>query len=125
MFDSGNIDETERLVRDWQAGLEGRAAAARELSQRLSLLSGAARSPDGSVAVTVGPSGVVRALTLDEAVRRRPAVETARAILATLGAAQAALVAQAHIAADDTVGAGSELGRAVLSSYAGGHADVD
>ena len=124
MFDSGDLDETERLVRDWEAGLEDRAAAARELSQRLSLLSGSARSPDGSVAVTVGPSGVVRALTLDEAVRRQPAAQIARSILATLGAAQAALVAQARIAADETVGAGSELGRAVLSSYAasGAHA---
>ena len=124
MLDSGDFDETERLVHDWQAAQEGRAAAARELARRLSLLSGSARSPDGSVAVTVGPSGVVRALTLDEAVRRQPAAQTARSILATLGAAQAALVAQVRIAADETVGAGSELGRAVLSSYtpSGAHA---
>jgi hypothetical protein len=125
MFDGGDFGGAERLVDDWQAGLERRAAAARELSQRLSLLSGSARSPDGHIAVTVGSSGVVRALTLDEAVRRRPAAETAGAILATVAAAQAALVAQARIAADETVGAGSEMGRAVIASYAGSHADGD
>jgi hypothetical protein len=125
MFDGGDFDGAERLVHDWQAGLEERAAAARELSQRLSQLSGSARSPDGHIAVTVGSSGVVRALTLDEALRRRPAAETARAILATVAAAQAALVAQARIAADETVGAGSETGRAVIASYAGSHPDGD
>jgi hypothetical protein len=118
MFDGEDFDGAERLVDDWQAGLEERAAAARELSQRLAFLSASARSDDGSVSVTVGPSGVVRALALDEAIRRQPAADTARAILSTVGAAQAALAALAKTATDETVGADSAVGEAVIASYA-------
>jgi hypothetical protein len=118
MFDGHDLDAAERLVDDWQARIEERAAAARELSARLAELTGSARSEDGLVSVTVGPAGTMTDLRLEEGIRRRAASSTAEAILETMRAAQAALTAAATAATDETVGADSPTGRAVIASYA-------
>jgi hypothetical protein len=117
MFDGRDLDGAERMVDDWQAGFEQRAAQARDLSSRLAQLSGSARSADGLVEVTLGPSGAVTGLRLDEGIRRRPAAETAKEILATLRAAQAGLTRQASTAVAETLGTESETGHAVLASF--------
>jgi DNA-binding protein YbaB len=117
MFDDRNLDEAARLVDDWQAGIEARAARARQLAARLGALTADARSADGLVSVTVGSSGAITGLELKEGIRDRPADETARAILATVGAAQASLAAAVTAAAAETVGADSETGKAVIASY--------
>ena len=117
MFDGRDLDEAAQLVDDWQAGIEARAAQARELAARLGALTATARSDDGLVSVTVGPSGAITDLELTEAIRERPAADTARAILATVRAAQASLTAAATAVTAETVGAESETGKAVIASY--------
>jgi hypothetical protein len=82
-------------------------------------LSARARSDDRLVTVTVGPSGDLVGLELDERTRQRPAAETARTILKTLRAAQARLTAAVADATAETVGADSATGRAVIASYTG------
>ena len=125
MFDGRKIDEAERMIDEWQAGFEERAAQARELSARLGALTATARSADGLVAVTVGASGAIADLALKEGIRDQPAAETAEAILATLRVAQARLTSAATDVTAETVGADSETGRAVIASYVArqGHAD--
>jgi DNA-binding protein YbaB len=118
MFDGRDFDAAERLVDDWQAGVEARAAQARELSSRLAQLSARARSDDELVTVTVGSSGDLTGLELDERIRDRPAAETAREIMATLRSARAILTAAATEVTTETIGADSETGRAVIASYA-------
>ena len=117
MFDGRDLDDAERLVDDWQAGIEARAAAARELSERLAGLSASARSDDHLVEVTVGASGAITGLELDEGIRRQPAEDTARSILTTLRAAQAALTVAATEVTAETVGADSATGQAVIASF--------
>jgi DNA-binding protein YbaB len=117
MFDGRDLDEAERLVDDWQAGFEERATQARALSARLGALTATARSGDELVTVTVGASGAIADLTLEEGVRDQPAADTARAILTTLRAAQASLTKAATEVTAETVGADSETGRAVIASY--------
>jgi hypothetical protein len=119
MFDGRGFEAAERMVDDWQAGIEERAARAKELSARLSRLSARARSDDRLVTVTVGSSGDLVGLELDERTRQRPAAETARTILKTLRAAQAGLTAAVADATAETVGADSATGRAVIASYTG------
>ena len=119
MFDGQDFEAAERMIDDWQAGLEARAARARELSARLARLSACARSDDRLVTVTVGASGDLVGLELDERIRRRPAAETARSILTTLRVAQAGLTEAVADATAETVGADSATGRAVLASYTG------
>jgi hypothetical protein len=116
MFDGSDLGAAERMVDDWQAGFEQRAAQARDLAARLAGLTALARSDDGFITVTIGADGEMTGLELDEAVRRKPAAETARQILATLAAAQADLIAQATTVTEETVGADSETGKAVLAS---------
>lgn len=118
MFDAPDLDAAERRVDDWQAGFEQRAAQARELAGRLAQLTVSAHSDDGLVTVTVGGGGALTGLELEEGVRRQPAAETARQILATLAAAQAELTAQATVITGETVGAESETGKAVIASLA-------
>jgi DNA-binding protein YbaB len=119
MFDGRDFDAAERMIDDWQAGIEERAVRARELSARLSRLSARVRSDNRLVTVTVGASGDLVGLELDERIRQRPAAETAGAILTTLRAAQAKLAEAVADATAETVGADSATGRAVIASYAG------
>ena len=119
MFDERYFEAAERMIDDWQADIDARAARAKELSARLSRLSARARSDDRLVTVTVGASGDLVGLELDERIRQRPAAETARTILKTLRAAQARLTAAVADATAETVGADSATGRAVIASYTG------
>ena len=125
MFDGRDLDEAERLVDDWQAGFEERAAQARALSARLGSLTATATSEDELVTVTVGASGAISDLELEEGIRDRPATETARAILATLREAQASLTKAATEVTAETIGADSETGKAVIASYVARQGSVD
>ena len=117
MIDPSDLDSAEQWVDDWQAGFEERAAQARELAARLTELTATARSEDGLIEVTLGSSGALVGLELDEDIRRQSAAKTAREILATLGAAQAAMTKAATAVTAETVGADSETGRAVIASF--------
>jgi hypothetical protein len=119
MLDGRDFEAAERMIDDWQTGIEARAAQAKELSARLSRLSARVRSDDRLIAVTVGASGDLVGLELDERTRQRPAAETARVILKTLRAAQARLAEAVADATAETVGIDSATGRAVIASYTG------
>lgn len=125
MFDGRDLDEAERLVDEWQAGFEQRAAQARALSTRLAALTATAESEDGLVKVTVGASGGISDLTLKEEIRDQPAATTARLILTTMRAAQASLTAAATEATAETVGVDSETGKAIIDSYAARQGSAD
>lgn len=117
MFDGRDFQDAHRLIGDWQAGVEARAAQALALSSRLSDLKASAESDDELVKVTVGSSGAMVRLELAEGIRGRPAAETAREIMTTLRMARAHLTAAVTKAARETVGAESATGRAVIASY--------
>jgi DNA-binding protein YbaB len=117
VFDPSDLDSAERWVDNWQAGFDERAAQAQELANRLSGLTSSARSEDGLIKVTVGTSGALVGLELDEGIREQSAQETARDILTTLAAAQAAMAKAATVVATETVGADTETGRAVIAVF--------
>jgi DNA-binding protein YbaB len=123
MLDGRDADAADRWVDDWLAGIEERAAQAKDLSERLAQLTGSARSDDGLIEVSVGSSGTVTDLRLDEDIRRQPAARTAREILAAMRTAQAALAEQMSAAVAETVGAETEVGRAVVASFPSRPAD--
>lgn len=116
MFEGPDLSAAEHRINDWQAAIEHRATQARELAGRLAGLTATARSDDDLVTVTVGATGGLTGLELNEAIRRQPAADTAAQILATLAAAQADLTTQATTITEETVGADSETGRAVIAS---------
>lgn len=87
------------------------------LADRVATLSASAIGDDGAVRVTVAGSGVVTGIELDDRVQRLPGSMLAAELMRTIRRAQAAIVGQAAVAVDETVGAGSETGKAVLDSF--------
>ena len=117
MFDEISMEDADRTIDDWQAAFERRAAQARELASRMDGITASARSQGGLVELTVGPSGEVTDLWLDDDIRHQSAARTAQEILATIAAARAALGRKVQEVVAGTVGVKSEAGRAVLKGY--------
>ena len=87
------------------------------LADRVATLSASATGDDGAVRVTVAGSGLVTGIELDDRVQRLPGTMLAAELMRTIRRAQAAIVDQAATAVDETVGSGSETGKAVLDSF--------
>jgi DNA-binding protein YbaB len=104
-------------VDTWAASISARAQAAQELSERVSMLSVSASGRDGAVRVTVAGSGVMTDLRMDERVLRWPASEIAAQVMSVMRKAQASLASRVAEIADETVGADSETGRAVVGGF--------
>jgi hypothetical protein len=105
-----DIDAAEAWLDSWAAGVSEQAERAATLSRRVATLTGRAESRDGSIAVTVGSSGQVQQLELDDP-------ELAGRILAVMRQAQADLARQVAAQVETTVGADTETGRAVIHSF--------
>jgi hypothetical protein len=119
-FDVGaqGLDSAEDLVDGWLAKVDERATRFAAFVTQLGELTASADSAAGRVSVTVGVSGAVTALQLDETIRDRPAADTAREILATLEAARAALATKMETMSTGIAGADADLGRAEIASLA-------
>jgi DNA-binding protein YbaB len=105
-------------VDSWAASVSARAQAAQELSERVSMLSVSVSGRDGAIEVTVAGSGVMTDLRLDDRVLRWPADEIAARVMWVMRRAQASLASRVAEIADETVGADSETGRAVVDGFA-------
>jgi len=112
-----DLDSAEQWVDDWQARIHEKAAQARELSARVSGLRVTVESRDGAVRVTVDSTGVPAEIVLADAVVGWRPDRIAAEIMATMRRAQRRLTVAVAQAAEATVGADSETGRAVLDSY--------
>jgi DNA-binding protein YbaB len=112
-----DIDAAEDWLDGWTASVSAQAERAAELSRRVAALAGHARSGDGSIRVTVGSSGVLESLELDDTVRQLRGPELSRRIMAVMRDAQAKLAGQVAAEVERTVGADTETGRAVIHSF--------
>ncbi|GII22650.1 YbaB/EbfC family nucleoid-associated protein [Planosporangium mesophilum] len=112
-----DIDDAEAWLESWTAGVSAQAERAAALSRRVAALTGSATSTDRSIKVSVGASGQVEGLELDDRVQRLPGAELARQIMTVMRAAQAHLAAQVAGEVQATVGADTETGRAVINSF--------
>jgi hypothetical protein len=104
-------------MRSWSAQVSGRTEAAAALADRVATLAASASGDDGAVTVTVGSSGIPTALMLDDRVKRLAGEELAAEILRVMRRAQAGLADRVAVAVDETVGADTETGKAVLDSF--------
>ena len=112
-----DVDDAEDWVRSWSGQASGRAEAARALADRVSVLTATATGADRAVRVTVGSSGAVTGLELDDRVQRMTGAQLSEEILRVMRRAQAGLADEVARAVAETVGADTETGRAVLDSY--------
>jgi hypothetical protein len=112
-----DIDAAEEWLDSWASGVNAQAERAVTLSRRVARLTGSAESRDGSIKVTVGSSGQIEALDLDDQVQQLRGAELSRQILAVMRRAQADLSVQVAAQVRETVGADTETGRAVIHSF--------
>jgi hypothetical protein len=113
----GNLEASADPTRSWTAQVSGRTEAAAALADRVASLTASADGADGAVRATVGSSGILTGLQIDD----RPALtgaELADEVMRTMRRAQARLTHLVARAVDETVGADTETGRAVLDSFA-------
>ena len=113
-----NPDDAEEWVRSWSSQVSGRAEAAAALADRVAGLTASATGADGAVTVTVASSGNVTGLALADSVQRLGGAALAAQIMSVMRRAQAGLCDRVAEAVDETVGAGTETGRAVLANFA-------
>lgn len=113
-----NADDAEEWVRSWTTQVSGRAAAGAALADQVSGIACTATGAGGAVRVTVGSSGTVTGLELHDRVQRMSGAELSAEILTVMRRAQAQLTDRVAIAVQNTVGADSETGRAVLGTFA-------
>ena len=112
-----NLDDAEEWVRSWSAQVSGRAEAAAALADRVAGLTSSAAGDDGNIRVTVASSGNVTGLELTDRVQRLSGADLSAEILRAMRRAQAGLAERVAQAVDETVGADTETGRAVLDSF--------
>jgi predicted site-specific integrase-resolvase len=106
----GDIDAAEDWLDSWTAGVNEQARAAADLARQVSALSGTAESRDGAIRVTVGSTGQIERLELADA-------ELGRRIMRVMHEAQARLATAVAATVEETVGADTETGRAVIHSF--------
>ncbi|MCP2323598.1 hypothetical protein HDA40_002105 [Hamadaea flava] len=112
-----DLDGAEEVVDRWQASLQERADAARQVRERLDAVTGIGLDPDRIVQVTVAPSGVLADIKLPEQIRRQSADLTRQQILQAAQAAQADLARKAALVVADTIGTNNPTADAIVSSY--------
>lgn len=113
-----NLEASADAMRSWNAQAYGPTDAAAALADRVATLTSSAADADGVIWVTVASTGILTGLELDDRVQRRAGADLAAEILRVMRRAQAALVDRVAEAVDDTVGADTETGKAVLDSFA-------
>ena len=112
-----DIDAAEEWLNTWTASVNAQAERAAQLTSRVAALTANAQSADGAIKVTVGSTGQIEKLSLDDRVQRLSGEELSRQILGVMRKAQASLstLVTAEVAA--TVGVDTETGRAVIGSF--------
>jgi hypothetical protein len=113
-----NLEASAGPMRSDSDHVAGRTEAAAELADRVAALTSSADGGGGGIRVTVTSSGVLTGLELKDSVQRMAGKDLAGEILRVMHRAQAGLVDRVAAAVDETVGADSETGRAVLDSFA-------
>lgn len=113
----GDMAEAQHWLADWQTRISDQTERTREMAARISAIKISAKSRDGAVRVTVDNAGVPVDIGLASVVEGWPAQRIAAEIMATLRIAQADLTNRIERVAADTVGAGSETARTLLTPY--------
>lgn len=108
-----DVDAAEEWLNSWASQVDAQAERAVELSRRVAALTGSAAGRDGAIRVTVGSAGQVEILDLDDRVHEMSGPQLAREIVMV----KAALSVKVADQVQETVGADSEAGRAVIDSF--------
>lgn len=112
-----DIDAADEWLDSWTAQVNAQAQRSVELSRRVAALAASAEGRDGAIRVTVGSTGQVEHLDLDERVHDLSGPRLAEEIMSVMRRAQAALAGRVADEVRATVGEDTETGRAVIHSF--------
>lgn len=112
-----DIDAAEEWLNTWTASVNAQAERAAQLTSRVAALTAHGESNDGSIKVTVGSTGQIEKLVLDDRVQRLSGEELSRQIMTVMRKAQASLSTLVTSEVAATVGVDTETGRAVIGSF--------
>jgi hypothetical protein len=112
-----DVDAAEQWLDTWVGQVNAQAERSVELSRRVASLTGTAQARGGAIRVTVGASGQIERLDLDDRVREVSGPQLAGEIMSVMRQAQRALTEKVALQVRETVGADSETGRAVIHSF--------
>ncbi|GIF09507.1 YbaB/EbfC family nucleoid-associated protein [Actinoplanes siamensis] len=110
-----DLDAGEQWLDSWVSQVDARAERSVELSRRVAALTGSAEGRGGAIRVTVGSSGQMETLDLDDRVHELSSPQLGREIVAMIRRAQAVL--SARVDEQATVGADREAGRVVIDAF--------
>ena len=113
----GNIEASQDATLAWGAPVPARTEAAAALADRVASLTASAGGADGAIRATVASSGILTGLQIDDRVDLT-GTRLAEEIMRTMRRAQAGLTKQVARAVEETVGADTETGKAVLDGFA-------
>jgi DNA-binding protein YbaB len=116
-FAGRSLDEADEWLRHWTAQASTRAEATQRMSDQVAGLTSTATAADGAIKATVAGSGLLVRLELDDRVQRMPGRDLAAQIMRAVAMAQADLSPKVAAVVADTIGADSETGRAVVTSF--------
>jgi len=112
-----DIDAAEEWLDSWVGQVNAQAERSVELSRRVAALTASAEGRDGAIRVTVGSTGQVERLDLDNRVHELSGPRLAQEIMAVMRRAQGALSGRVADEVRATVGEDTETGRAVIQSF--------
>jgi hypothetical protein len=112
-----DIDAAEEWLDSWVGQVNAQAERSVELSRRVAALTGSAEGQDGAIRVTVGSTGQVESLDLDNRVHELSGPRLAQEIISVMRRAQAVLSGRVSDEVRATVGEDTETGRAVIQSF--------
>ena len=112
-----NLEAAEDATPSWSAPVPGRTEAAAALADRVASLTASAEGAAGAIRATVASSGILTGLEIDDRVDMSGA-RLAEEIMRTMRRAQAGLTEQVARAVEETLGADTETGKAVLDGFA-------
>jgi hypothetical protein len=111
------VDDADDRVPARQPSTPGRGDQPAALADRVARLSSSASGAERAIRVTVGSSGAVTDLELDDRVQQMTGAELAEEILRVMRHAQAGLTDEVARAVEETIGADTDTGRAVLQDF--------
>ena len=117
MREDFGLGASEQWLAGWSASIDERARQAQQLATKVAALSASHRSTNGEVALTVSASGQIVDIKFGDRIRDLAPSELARLVMDTMRRAQAKLTQLAQRAAEETVGADSATGEAVIASF--------
>jgi hypothetical protein len=110
-----DIGASERMLGQWQQGIEQKAQRYQEMATRVQGMTISEASRDGSVRLTIGSNGILTNLEIAESARDKRMAEVSAEVMRTLQRAQARIPELLQQAMAETIGTQDETANVLFN----------